>query len=130
LNQSGFENDVIGAVLADLERADLVNDEEFARIWVASRVSSGAAGRHKLRWELRRKGIHEDLIRRAVDEAVNDETEVEQALGLARRRLRGQPAEGPELLRLRRLLLSRGYGFSTVETAMRRLSSQVEDLGD
>ncbi len=130
LNEAGFEHDIIETVLAGLERAGLVDDAEFARAWVASRVASGAAGRHKLRWELRRKGIHEDLIRRSVDEGVDDETEVEQALELARRRLRGQPPDASALLRLRRLLLGRGYGFGPVEAALRRLSSQVEELGD
>ena len=128
LRLAGFEQNIIETVLADLERADLVNDEEFARQWVAQRVASGA-GRNRLGWELRRKGVREDLIRRAVDEAIDDGTEFEQALGLAQRRLRGQPAEGADLLRLRRFLVGRGYGFGTVERVMRHLAAQ-EDLSD
>ncbi len=123
LRRAGFEQNTIETVLADLERVNLVNDEEFARLWVADRMSSGRSGRHKLRAELRRKGVAEETIRTSVDEAVSDEMELEQALDLARRRLHGQPVDAPARLRLRRLLLGRGYGFGTVESVMRRLSS-------
>ena len=130
LKEAGFEQNTIDSVLGNLERAGLVYDAEFARAWVASRAASGAAGRHKLRWELRRKGIAEELVRQSVDEAVDDATELKQALDLARRRLRGQTADVPALVRLRRLLLGRGYGFGTVEEVVRQLSSQVGDLSD
>lgn len=128
LESEGFEREVIEEVLFRLEQADLVDDEEFARQWVAHRMASGA-GRHRLRWELRRKGIEEELIRRSVDEQIDDDTELEQGLMLARRRLRGGRAEATTLLRLRRFLLGRGYGFDTVECVMRRLASQ-EHLSD
>ncbi len=130
LKEADFEHDVIETIVADLEQVNLINDEEFARSWVAHRLSTGAAGRHKMRWELRRKGIHEDLLRQVIDEAVDDDTEVEQALNLARRRLRDQPIDRPALVRLRRLLIGRGYGFGTVETVLRQLSTQANDLSD
>ena len=128
LRPAGFEQNTIETVLADLERAGLVDDAEFARLWVADRKRSGQAGRHRLRWELRRKGISDDLIRESVDEAIDDASEVAAALAVARRRLGEQPAEAEALLRLRRFLLGRGYGYSTVETVLRQISSQ--DLGD
>lgn len=126
LRSVGFEQNTIEAVLADLERVGLVDDAEFARAWVAERRRLGQAGRHKLRWELRRKGIREELIRASVDEAIDDDAEVAQALEVARRRLGDRPEEA--LPRLRRLLLGRGYGYSTVETVLRQVSAQpLED---
>lgn len=124
LRTAGFEQNTIEAVLADLERVGLVDDEEFARLWVADRRRSGQAGRHRLRWELRRKGISDDLIRASVDEAIDDEAEVEQALVAARRRLGDKPADVEALLRLRRFLLGRGYGYGTVEAALRRIPAE------
>ncbi len=49
LKAAGFEQDMIELVLTDLENAGLVDDEEFARMWVADRQASGLSGRHKLR---------------------------------------------------------------------------------
>jgi regulatory protein len=124
LRMAGFEQNTVEAVLADLERGGLVDDEEFARLWVAERRRSGQAGRHKLRWELQQKGIARDLIRASVDEAIDDEAEVEQALVAARRRLGNRPADAEALLRLRRFLLGRGYGYGTVEAVLRRISAE------
>lgn len=126
LGDSGFEDKVIGPVLGQLTRSGLVDDEEFARAWVASRQASGGAGRQKLRWELRRKGISEDLIRRVVDEGIADETETEQALCLARKRLKGDLTEAKALARLRRLLLGRGFGFETVDSVLQQLTTEAE----
>ena len=126
LTRAGFANEVIEVVLSGLERAGLVNDEEFARSWVASRQASGESGRRKLRWELRRKGICEDLIRRVVDQEIDDETEMRQAMALAQRRLKGQPVEPKALPRLRRLLLRRGFGFDAVDSVLQSIVGEAE----
>lgn len=126
MRTAGFAEDVIDTVLRGLADAGLVDDREFARSWVASRRAAGGAGRRKLRWELRRKGVSEELIKREVDEGVSDEMETEAALELAGRRLRGQPQEAKTLGRLRRLLLGRGFGADTVEVVMRRIAADSD----
>ncbi len=126
LSDSGFEDEVIGAVVGELTRSGLVDDEEFARAWVASRQASGGAGRQKLRWELRQKGLSEHLIRRFVDEGIDDQTEIQQALCLARKRLKGDLREAKTLARLRRLLLGRGFGFETVDRVLQQLTTEGE----
>jgi len=126
LRSIGFARHVIESVLADLARAGLVDDAEFARNWVASRQAAGGTGRRKLRWELRRKGVSEELIRQAVDSAVSAEIEIEQALGLARRRLTGGRYDVKDMARIKRLLLSRGFGFDTVENVMRQMVPEME----
>lgn len=128
LRIAGYEHNIIETVLAGLEQAGLVDDAEFARSWVAERTAAGS-GRHRLRWELRKKGLREDLIRQAVADGVDDDKELEQALELARRKLGGQINDKQAILRLRRFLLGRGYGFEVVEQVMKRLASQ-EDLSD
>ncbi len=127
LRERGYEQEIIDDTLAAMERAGLVDDEEFARTWVASRLASGSGGRRRLRWELQRKGLAEEVIRRTVDENVDDETELTQALALAKRRLREQVPDVSALARLRRLLLSRGYGFGVVDSVIRQLSSRREE---
>jgi regulatory protein len=113
-------------VIADLARVGLVDDLEFARSWVASRQAAGGAGKQNLRWGLRRKGVANELIERVLSEAVDDETEAQQALALARRRLREGADDPKALARVRRLLVGRGFGFDIVEGVMRRISPQAE----
>jgi len=126
LRSAGFGRQTIGSVVSDLAGAGLVDDQEFARAWVASRLAAGGVGRQKLRWELRRKGVAEEVVRRAVEGAISDEGEAQQALELARRRLRGERADPKSLARLRRLLLGRGFGFEAVDGVMRQIASAGE----
>jgi regulatory protein len=126
LRRAGFLPDVVEGVIADLARVGLVDDLEFARSWVASRQAAGGVGKQNLRWGLRRKGVANELIERVLSEAVDDETEAQQALALARRRLREGADDPKALARVRRLLVGRGFGFDIVEGVMRRISPQAE----
>ncbi len=123
LHRNGFGQTIISRVLAGLEQAGLINDQEFARAWVASRRASGD-GPRKLHWELRRKGVAEPLIQRAIDDSADPEAEVQQALALASRRLRGE-LTAKELARLQRFLLGRGFHFRTVDTVLQHLSGGI-----
>ena len=124
LKEAGFPEEVVEPVLSDLADAKLIDDEDFARAWVSSRQAAGGAGRQKLRWELRGKGISNEIIQRVVDEGVDDETELRHALALAQNRLRGRPAEGSVRARLQRLLLGRGFEYATVDAVLRRISDE------
>ncbi len=126
LRRAGFSEEVMESVLSHLAGAKLIDDEQFARTWVAGRQASGGAGRHKLRWELRRKGISNDIIQRVVDEGIDDEAELRRAMALAQARLRGRPPEPKVRARLQRLLLGRGFEYPTVETVLRRISQEGE----
>ena len=126
LRTEGFPDSVVDSVLSDLESAKLVDDEEFARAWVASRQASSPAGRQKLRWELRRKGIAEELIRQVVEDGIDDEAELKHAVALARRRTGGERPDAKAQTRLRRWLLARGFEFATVDTVLRRISERDE----
>jgi regulatory protein len=123
LRRAGFADGVVEKVIADLAGAGLVDDLEFARSWVAGRQAAGGTGKQKLRWELRRKGVTNELVERVIEETVHEDTEVEQALLFAQKRLRGDDAKA--LARVRRLLVGRGFGFGIVDAVMRRISSDI-----
>ncbi len=122
LRRNGFEEETVAEVLSGLEQAGLVDDEEFARLWVAERRSSGN-GRRKLHWELRRKGIAESIIRDLLEREADDESELQQALRLARKRLAGEITR-ERLIRVQRLLVSRGFDYEIVETALQQVTSE------
>jgi len=128
LSSAGYDEYVIARAISRLEGAGLVNDEEFARAWVTSRKAAGRGGRRRLAWELGRKGVERELIERVLTEELDDEAEMEQALELARRRLRGKRAEAKEeRSRLRRYLLGRGFGFEAVDSVLEKVIRESED---
>ena len=126
LRTGGFSTDVAEGVLSNLEDAGLIDDEEFARSWVAGRKAAGGASRRRIAWELRRKGVDRDLIERVLREEMDDRTELGQAAQLARKKLRGQRVDGKELSRLRRHLLGRGFGFDTVDRVLQAVAREED----
>ncbi len=126
LMQDGFEQSITDTVTADLTEAGLLDDEEFARSWIASRKTAGI-GRRKLALELRRKGVERRLTERLIAELLDERTEREQAETLARKRL-GAEWDVKALIRIRRLLLSRGYGFGIVDDVLQAIAGKNDGV--
>lgn len=127
LARKGFPADIVEEVIAGLEQVGLLDDSDFSRRWVRSRMAQRPMGRRALTWELRQKGVSDDLIDEALRE-ISDEDELEAALHLARRRLKkdaGDPAA--EKRRLASLLRRRGFGWEAVSAALEQILSGDSD---
>ena len=110
LDSRGIPSAVADTLLDRFAELNLVDDAEFARMWVNARTGHRGMSRRALRVELQRKGVAEADISAALA-AIDDDTEFETAVTLARRKARtlaGQDAR----VRQRRLigmLMRRGY---------------------
>lgn len=78
---------IASALLDRFEEVGLIDDEAFARAWIASRQPGKGLARRALAQELRRKGIDDEVARDALDE-IDPEDEREVARVLVRRKLR------------------------------------------
>jgi regulatory protein len=115
-------------VVADLTARGYLDDEAFARHWVAARASRGY-GPARLRAELRARGIDTALIEAALT-GVGDDGDLERARAVARRRLPALQRDdrARTAARLRDHLLRRGYPASVVARVVREcLGAPVED---
>ncbi len=80
--------DEIAAQLLDrFEEVGLINDAEFARMWIASRQPGKGLARRALAQELRRKGVDDEVAREALDE-IDPDDETEAARALVRKKMR------------------------------------------
>ncbi|MFB3881168.1 MAG: regulatory protein RecX [Armatimonadota bacterium] len=123
LARAGFEETVVSRALSDLAEAGLVDDEEFARSWIAGRSASGI-GRHRLRSELAGKGIERAAIERLLAEQVDDRVERRRIEEIAARRLAAGPRDAKAVGRVRRLLLGRGFGYELVDDVLRAMAGE------
>lgn len=89
LSQKNVADDVAEAVLDRFEEVQLVNDAEFARMWVHSRQRSRGLARASLRRELKDKGIRGDAAEEALDEITDDQERV-AAVELVEKKIRRQ----------------------------------------
>lgn len=110
MREKGSSIEVAELVAAECERQGLIDDVEYARMFVESRRRTKGLGRHGLAQELRAKGVDRDVVDDALAD-IEDEDESEQARDLVRRRLgsvSGLPRE-TQVRRLAGVLARRGY---------------------
>lgn len=123
LTDRGIPPEVIERVLDRFEEVGLVNDAEFAELWVASRHRTRGATRSVLRRELRNKGVNDDLAESALA-SISSEDELVRARALIDRKLitlRSTSRDHAQR-RLVAYLLRRGYqggvAFAVVSEAL------------
>lgn len=114
-----YDPETTAEVLERLRRSGLVDDREFARYWVQSRLQHNPRGAVALRQELYQKGVDESAIEEALAE-YDEGDAAARAAETARRKLRGLP---PDVFR-RRLtdyLLRRGFSYGIVRTVVQQV---------
>ncbi len=87
LAKKNVPDDVAVRLLDRFEEVGLIDDDAFARAWVASRQPGKGLARRALAQELRRKGIDDEVAKQALDE-VDPADEEAAARVLVRRKLR------------------------------------------
>jgi regulatory protein len=85
LTKHGYDETVIEEILARLRRGGLVNDEDFAELWVENRSEFRPRGSRMLRQELRQKGITDQVIANTLDDLDEDNLALKAARKKARR---------------------------------------------
>ncbi|MHA7239147.1 regulatory protein RecX [Arthrobacter sp. TMS1-12-1] len=109
---------VASALLDRFEEVQLIDDAEFARMWVRTRTAAKSLSRASLRRELADKGIDPELAEDALLQ-LSDEDEDEQAREVVRRKLRGsadlsdRTVREKEVRRLVGVLARKGYSPGT-----------------
>jgi len=108
----------IEAAIARLGRAGLLNDAEFAKMWVENREAFRPSSKRALALELRRKGGADSEIKVAVAES-NDAAAADRVAQAKAARFAKLP--WPEFrLKLLGVLARRGFDFDTARSAVER----------
>ncbi|MFC7497380.1 MULTISPECIES: regulatory protein RecX [unclassified Nocardioides] len=116
LARKNVPDDIAVRLLDRFEEVGLVDDEAFARSWIASRRSAGPGGgkglaKRALAQELRRKGVDDEVAREALDE-IDPADEEQAARALVRKKLRSlsRVDDATATRRLVGMLARKGYG--------------------
>jgi regulatory protein len=141
LAERNVPEDVAEAVLDRFEEVRLVDDAEFADMWVRSRSQTRKLAKGALRRELADKGIDADIAAQALEQ-LSDEAEESAARELVQRKLKGtadltdRSERDKVTRRLASMLARKGYQPSQafrivgeVLDAATGLSALLEELG-
>lgn len=116
LGLAGFLPEEIAPLLDEFEQKNWLSDRRFAESWVADHRAK--AGSIKLAYELRQRGVSDDII-----EAVlvgNLDSELERAREVWKKKFAAPPANAAEKAKQIRYIQSRGF---PLETILRAISS-------
>lgn len=86
LKKKKFDEDIIRQVLSFLKEKEFVNDTNFTKSWIESRLGK-RLGLRRIKQELKVKGIDRQTIERELQEAKKGYAESEIVLRLAKERL-------------------------------------------
>jgi regulatory protein len=112
LNARADDVDEVEAVLQQLKDEGLQSDERFTEAYVHHRVNAGI-GPHKIRYELRQKGIDESLVD-AILESMDEQWE--SMMRRLRERKYGEeiPSDYAQRMKQARFLQNRGFSPESV----------------
>ena len=125
LGKGGFPEATIELTLDKLRELHYVDDPEFARRWIENRGDHRPRGARLLAQELKVKGIDQEILSAALEEADLDERS--DALTLARdraQRMTGLQSSIRER-RLSGFLARRGYGFEVIRATLNILREEA-----
>jgi regulatory protein len=110
LAKKNVPSDIAQRMLDRFEELGLVNDEEFARLWVQSRQRTRGLAPRVLSMELRRKGISDDVIGEVLAD-IDPESERQAAHRLVQKKLRRMAGldDTDRIRRLTSMLARKGY---------------------
>ena len=113
----------IEALLDALQAKGYLNDQRAAESLLRQRA--GRLGGMRLRQELQRKGISEEISNALLTEAAG--TEQERAFALWQKKFGTLPATANERARQMRFLASRGFGSDTIRIVFKQAQEEEPD---
>jgi len=105
------------------EEMGVLDDEAYAAMLVRHYRAKGF-GDIRVRQELSRRGIAEEIIRAELDTSVDMTDEI---LDFLQKKLRGNMPDADEIRRLTAALMRRGHTYSAIRAAFRQLEIHMEE---
>lgn len=125
LTQKGYELEEIEIVVTRLRNANLVQDQQFARMWVENRNEFHPRSQRLMRYELRSKGVTDELIDHALAVSAEDvELATRAATKYARKLTSSNWLDFRK--RLSAFLARRGFSYGTIAPVVQSIWSSVD----
>jgi regulatory protein len=124
LTEKGYADEVIQQTIERLRANGLLDDTRFAQTWVENQSTFRPRGQRALAFELRRKGVADDVITQSLEAAPADEDLAYQAGTKQAHRL--QNLERNEFRnKLSAFLARRGFSYGTIAPVVNRIWTEL-----
>ena len=128
--ESEYGQTLIDLVVRRLKDNGYLNDSHYAAFFSSLRRDNQKLGRRRVITELKIKGVHSEVIDKAVDAAFEGVNEEKQARDYLRKKRIDKPAKGDQkaTARVFRQLARAGFGSKTIFTVLKKWDVDDETL--
>ncbi len=126
--ESEYGQTLIELVIRRLKDHGYLNDSQYAAYFSSLRRDHQKFGRMRVVTELKIKGVHGDVIEKAVDAAFEGVSEEKQAREYLRRKRMVKPKDQKATARIFRQLARAGFGTKTIFTILKNWDVDEETL--
>ena len=120
LKDKGFTPKAICKTIEYLSELNYLNDENFAKFWIQSKIRLKPVGFSLLRYQLRQKGVAEEILEKVLSNLTRQYNEYEAAKKLATSQVNRYRGLAPLVLkrRLYDYLCRRGFSQEAISQAI------------
>jgi regulatory protein len=125
---SEYGTTLVELVIRRLKDQGYLNDSQYAASFSSLRRDNQKFGRMRIVTDLKIKGVHGDVIDKAVDAAFDGVSEEKQARDYLRKKRLEKPKDRKQAARIFRQLARAGFGSKTIFTILKKWDVDDETL--
>jgi regulatory protein len=126
--ESEYGQTLVELVIRRLKDQGYLNDSQYAASFSSLRRDNQRFGRMRIVTDLKVKGVHGDVIQKAVDAAFEGVSEEKQAREYLRKKRLTKPKDQKQAARVFRQLARAGFGTKTIFTILKKWDVDDETL--
>jgi regulatory protein len=127
-SESEYGQTLIELVIRRLKDQGYLNDSQYAASYSSMRRDNQKFGRMRVITELKTRGVHGDLIAKAVDSVFEGVSDEKQARDYLRKKRLEKPKDQKQAARIFRQLARAGFATKTIITILKKWDVDEETL--
>lgn len=126
LREKDYSDDVIDKTIEFLEKYNYINDKQFAIKYMNDKIKLKGNGANKIKYELRQKGISDEILDEVFEDTYDDE--LEKAISLLEKKVkRIDVFDYKAKQKLSTYLSGRGYNYDIIKASIKHIEDTLED---
>jgi len=126
--ETEYGRTLVELIIRRLKDQGYLNDAKYAAAFSSYRRDNEKFGRRRVITDLKVKGVHGDVIEKAVEDAYDEINEEKQARDYLRRKRLLKPKDQKQAARIFRNLNRAGFGAKTIFTILKKWDVDDETL--
>ena len=128
--ETEYGQTLIELVIRRLKDRGYLNDAKYAAAYSSFRRDNERFGRMRVITDLKTKGVHGEVIEKAIADTYDEVNDEKQAREYLRRKRLVEPKDQKQAARVFRQLLRAGFGFKTIFVILKKWDVDAETLSE